>query len=114
MNIVITTVPNPGIRYYKFPDNFLDPTKFFSLLNQESIVSLKVNSLEVRIEKADIISWEIIENHIVDTMKSLEKELKEITFVITKTISETELQGEVENEFKGLNSEIESLINLLR
>jgi len=99
MNIHITEVPNPNIRYINFAGTL-----------HESFKSIKG---VIRVEKTQKSSWNHIEKEIFRTIDTIPC-IKKTPFVKTrKVISEEVFQKKIEEDCFQLNKEMDELLDFL-
>ncbi len=99
MNIHITEVPNPNIRYIKFAGTL-----------HESFKSIKG---VICVEKTQNSSWDHIEKEIFRTINTLPG-FENTPFVKTrKVVSEKEFQNKFEEDCVQLNREIDELLDFV-
>jgi len=101
MNILITKVPNPNIRYFEASINLIEIFK-----DIKGVFEIKTINYKIRVQKESRTLWEVIE-------KKLELKVKDLK-ITYKNIKEIELQENFKESFEELNKDLEELIYSIR
>lgn len=114
MNILITEVPNPNIRYVKFTGD-VHITSHESFKSIEGINEFKIVKGNIRVEKTQKSSWNNIEKeifHVINNIPGYEN--IPVVKIKRKTISESEIQQEFEEKYHQMNVELDEIIRFLK